>query len=74
MIPLNVWFRTEYSIVHKTVGFILLGLVVVRLFWNRRSKRPALEGSLKPKECKLAHGVHIMLYVFMIAIPVTATL
>lgn len=71
MIPENVWFRTEYSVVHKTIGFILLGLVIIRLIWNRRSKRPTLDASLKPKERKLAHWAHIMLYIVMIAVPIT---
>ncbi len=71
MIPEDVWFRTEYNVVHKTIGLILFGLVIVRLMWNRRSKRPALDRKLKPLERKLAHRVHILLYVLMIAIPVT---
>ena len=71
MIPENVWFRTEYNVVHKTIGFILLGLVIARLIWNRRSKRPKLDGTLKPVDRKLAHSAHIMLYVLMVALPVT---
>lgn len=71
MIPENMWFRTEYNVVHKTIGFTIFGLVVARLIWNRMSKRPELEASLKPKERKLAHRVHILLYVILVAIPVT---
>ena len=71
MIPENMWFRTEYNVVHKTIGLTIFGLVVARLIWNRISKRPELEASLKPKERKLAHRVHILLYVIMFAIPVT---
>lgn len=71
MIPEHVWYRTEYNIVHKTIGFIVLGLFMARLLWNRRSKRPGLDSSLKPMEKKLAHGAHVALYVLMLAIPVT---
>ncbi len=71
MIPENMWFRTEYNVIHKTIGLTIFGLVVARLIWNRMSKRPELEASLKPKERKLAHRVHILLYVIMVAIPVT---
>ncbi|MEP3654952.1 MAG: cytochrome b [Litorimonas sp.] len=71
MIPENIWFRTEYNVVHKTIGLTIFGLVVARLIWNRMSKRPELEASLKPKERKLAHRVHILLYIIMFAIPVT---
>lgn len=71
MIPENVWYRTEYSAVHKTIGFIVLGLFMARLLWNRKSKRPALDPSLKPIEKKLAHWAHVALYVLMFAVPVT---
>lgn len=71
MIPEDVWFRTEYNVIHKTIGITIFGLVIARLIWNQMSKRPELEASLKPKERKLAHSVHILLYVLMFAIPVT---
>ncbi len=71
MIPEGVWFRSEYNVMHKTIGLIIFGLVVFRLIWNRKSKRPALDASLKPLEKKMAHSAHILLYVLMIAVPVT---
>jgi len=74
MIPDDAWFRTEYNVVHKTIGFILFTLVVVRLIWNRRSKRPRLSKALKASERKLAHSAHILLYGLMLAMPVTGYL
>ena len=71
MIPSDSWVRTGYVVVHKTIGFILFALVIARIIWNRRSKRPELDGSLKPMDRKLAHKAHTMLYVLMIAVPVT---
>ncbi len=71
IIPEGTAYRVEYYVVHKTIGVIVLALVLVRLFWNRKSKRPALDASLPSKERKLAHGAHIALYVMMIMIPVT---
>lgn len=71
MIPEGTWFRNQYYVVHKTIGVLVFALVLVRLFWNRRSRRPELDASLKPQERKWAHRVHIMLYVIMIALPVT---
>ena len=71
MIPEDAWYRTEYNVVHKTIGLIIFGLVIARLIWNRRSKRPALDASLKPVERKLAHSAHVLLYGLLIAIPVT---
>ncbi|MEP2990764.1 MAG: cytochrome b [Parasphingorhabdus sp.] len=71
MIPEGTWFRNQYYVVHKTIGVLVFVLILVRLFWNRRSQRPELDASLKPNERKWAHRVHIILYVMMIAVPVT---
>ena len=37
MIPEDAWYRTEYNVVHKTIGLIIFGLVIARLVWNHRS-------------------------------------
>jgi cytochrome b561 len=71
IIPEGTVYRVEYYVVHKTIGVTVLALVLVRLFWNRKSKRPALDASLTSKERKLAHMAHIALYVMMIMIPIT---
>ena len=64
-------YRDAYYIVHKTIGVVVILLVIARLIWNQVSKRPALDESLTPRERKLAHGAHITLYFMMIAMPVT---
>ena len=71
MIPEGAWYRTEYSMVHKTIGFIVFGLFIARIIWNKKSKRPELDNSLKPKERKMAHIAHIALYMLMFFIPIT---
>jgi cytochrome b561 len=71
MIPEGAWYRTEYSIVHKTIGLIVFGLFIARIIWNKKSKRPELDNSLKPKERKMAHTAHIALYMLMFFIPIT---
>jgi len=58
-------------VIHKALGFTLLILVFVRLIWNRISPRPSLSRSLKPWESKLAHIVHIALYVMLFAFPIS---
>jgi hypothetical protein len=61
MIPEGTWYRTQYSVVHKTIGFIVFGLFIARIIWNKKSKRPELDNSLKPKERKMAHIAHVAL-------------
>lgn len=71
MIPEDAWYRTEYSIVHKTIGFIVFGLFIARIIWNKKSKRPDLDSTLKPKERKMAHIAHNTLYLLLLFIPIT---
>lgn len=71
MIPEGTWFRNHYYVVHKTIGVLVFALMLVRLFWNRRSKRPGLDASLKTSERRWAHRVHIILYILLIAMPIT---
>lgn len=71
MIPFDAEFRQGYYVAHKTIGFTVLALVVVRVFWNMVSLRPALEPSLKRWERRLAHGAHFALYGLLFAFPVT---
>lgn len=42
IIPEDSWFRNHYYVVHKTIGVLVFALLIVPLFWNRRSQRPAL--------------------------------
>ena len=71
MIPEDVWYRTEYNTVHKTIGLIVLGLLLLRLIWNKVSRRPSLDASLKPLERKLARIAHFLLYLLLLSVPVT---
>ena len=71
MVPEGTPWRLEYYVVHKTIGVIIFALVVVRLIWNRRSRRPDLHPAVGTLERKLAHGAHTLLYALMIAMPIT---
>lgn len=54
---------------HRTVGFLLLLLVIIRFINRFASHTPALPHDL-PKPMKLAaHLSHILLYGFMVALP-----
>lgn len=74
IIPEDTPYRNAYYVVHKTLGVIVLALVIARIIWHRISPPPALEPSLKPTEKKAAHLVHKTLYFMMLAMPVTGFL
>lgn len=66
--------RTFYFGLHKSIGVTLLALIIIRLLWRITHKAPAMLASYKPWERKLATGAHHMLYLLMLAIPVSGLL
>ena len=71
MIPEETSYRNAYYVVHKTIGVTVFLLVIVRLIWNKISKRPALDNTLTSTEKKLAHRAHYILYFMLLVIPIT---
>ena len=71
MIPEDTEYRNAYYVVHKTIGVTVFLLVIVRLIWNRLSRRPSLDSALTSREERLAHRAHNTLYFMMLAIPIT---
>ena len=71
MIPEDSQFRLSYYVLHKTIGVTLFLLVIIRICWNRFSKRPELDSSLSARDAKFAHRAHLTLYFIMLAVPVT---
>lgn len=71
MIPDEVEWRVGYYVVHKTLGLLVLLLVLVRIVWHFISPRPSLDPSLQTWEKVLAKTVHYILYFLMLALPIT---
>jgi len=63
--------RTFYFNLHKSIGVTLLGLIIIRVLWRITHRPPALLSSYKAWEKKLATGTHHLLYLLMIAMPVS---
>lgn len=63
--------RTFYYNLHKSLGVTLLVLILFRLFWRITHRPPAMLSSYKAWERKLATGAHHLLYLLMIAMPVS---
>lgn len=56
---------------HKSVGFTILGLAILRLAWALTSKRPKLPDTMPGGERQLANGAHVALYVALFVVPLT---
>ena len=59
---------------HKWAGVTVFMLVVVRLAWRVSHQPPALPPHMAPIERLAAHAGHLLLYVLMVAIPLTGWL
>lgn len=63
--------RTFYFNLHKSIGVTLLALIIIRVLWRLTHRAPALLSSYKAWEKKLATGTHHLLYLLMVAMPLS---
>ena len=63
--------RSFYFNLHKSIGLTILALIVVRILWRVTHKPPAALATYKAWERKLATSAHHLLYLLMIALPVS---
>ncbi|WP_299814030.1 cytochrome b [uncultured Roseibium sp.] len=56
---------------HKSIGFVVLTLAVLRLFWRLVNPSPRLPAGMPPLEKIAAHLGHASLYALIFALPVT---
>ena len=72
-LPLSPWKLQIYSW-HKWAGVTVFLLVLVRLGWRLAHRPPPLPATMSPVLRGAAHAGHGLLYVLMIAIPLTGWL
>lgn len=63
--------RSFYFNLHKSIGVTLLALIALRVLWRLTHEPPALLASMQGWEKKLAKAGHHLLYLLMIAVPVS---
>ncbi len=56
---------------HKSIGFLVLALSVVRLVWRLTHPAPPLPAAMPAWEKVSAHGLHWIFYALMIVMPMT---
>ncbi|KAA3514841.1 hydrogenase [Agrobacterium vitis] len=83
MIPMGWWMvralkkpetqQLAYQLfqIHKSIGFAILALTVLRIVWRATHKPPALPSGMKLWERFLANATHIAFYGLMLILPLT---
>ncbi|MEJ0093673.1 MAG: cytochrome b [Methylocella sp.] len=66
----NPWVRTLFMI-HKSLGVTIFVLVAFRIFWRALNPPPPLPWSLEPWESILAKVSHVLLYLILLAMPIS---
>ncbi len=59
---------------HKSIGIVILVLVVLRLAWRLFNPRPVFPASMPPWERAAAETVHALLYAVLIVLPLSGWL
>ena len=65
--------RADAFNVHKSIGLVLLALMLLRLGWRLLHRPPPLSG-LPPWQRRLAHATHRVLYAALIVMPLAGYL
>lgn len=66
--------KLEAAGIHKSVGLLLLLLVLLRLLWRLVNPQPNDPSDVTPLQNRLAHGMHGLLYILMFAQPIAGIL
>jgi len=66
--------KIEVIGLHKSLGVLILALVLLRLAWRLMNVRPADPTGTPPLQNKLAHAVHWLLYAVMLLQPISGIL
>lgn len=65
--------RTAFELIqlHKSFGFLLLGLVLIRIGWRLANPSPELPDEVGPAERAAAPAAHFLLYAAQLVVPLS---
>lgn len=67
-------FKGDVITLHKNIATTIIFLVLIRIFWRYTHPTPALPDNMSPNMKYLAHVAHWMLYLMLLALPITGCL
>jgi len=63
--------KLDLFIWHKSIGMLILALMVMRLAWRYVNITPSLPADMRPLERRAAQESHFLLYLLMLLMPLT---
>jgi cytochrome b561 len=67
-------FKGTVITLHKNIATTIIFLVVIRIFWRYTHPAPQLPNTMSPMMKTLAHIGHFLLYLMLLALPITGCL
>ena len=67
-------FKLKLVSYHKWIGVTIFLLTVARLAWRATHTPPPLPETIPPWQQRAAHGLHFMLYMLLLVIPISGWL
>ncbi len=67
-------FKRQYYTWHKWIGVTVFALAILRVLWRVIHPAPPLPSTVAPWQRRTAYFTHILLYLFMLAIPLSGYL
>jgi cytochrome b561 len=56
---------------HKSIGMTILALVLLRIAWRLTERRPADPPAMPRWQRRMAHAMHVVLYLLILALPLS---
>lgn len=73
-LPRNTPERSWFFNLHKSLGLVTAGIILVRVAWRLRFKPPTLDGLMPTWQVAAAKASHGLLYTCMLVMPLTGYL
>jgi cytochrome b561/polyisoprenoid-binding protein YceI len=67
----DLQLKYELYQLHKSMGVTVLGLMILRVVWRLTATPPAMPPQMAAWERQAAHGTHVLLYLLLLAMPLT---